>query len=541
MATVEGRALRSTKVPIRRRPLLSSKAFGRGFWFLCVKMQEKYIRILQERIYFSRVMVSSSISRKKMGKMKLEKRKTRKIQKSENQKIQGNIHGKRYKKKNGWIRMQIWGNAFERGYAHGHLLSSELANIREVTLPFLVKTFQHISYEKYERTCHDELYENIRTEYPEFFEEMSGIAAGCNLSFDFILAWNAHLSMSNFFKRIHKKKHHGGTANDGEDGRCSAFIAIGDATETGEIVMAHNTHSDFVSANTFNVVLEIDPYSVNNEKKKGKKIKMQTAPGFIASGSDFFLCGSGIIGCETTIGGINYKPDFSCKKTPYFCRVRQAMQYADSLDEFTEIMKKGNAGDYACSWLLGHTRPNKDKPQEIMLFELGLNTVNIERKTNGLFYGMNAAISPEIREKETSDHLFWDRLSPCGARNIRFHFLLYEKYYGKIGVSNARDILADHYDVSTNEETKGNGLTICRHANLETRIAASPRGAFYPWGCTDGKVVSSAMAKRGSFLGRWGPTCGHAFSASAFLKQHPKYKKWSPVLPNMPTEPWITL
>lgn len=487
-------------------------------------------------------MVSSSISRKKMRK--LEKRKTRKIQKSESHKIQGNIHGKRYKKKNGWIRMQIWGNAFERGYAHGHLLSAELRNIRFTILPFLVKTFQHTSYEKYETTCHDELYENIRTEYPEFFEEMTGIAAGCNLSFDFILAWNAHLSMSNYFKHNnktnHKKTHGGGSATAEENDRCSAFIAIGDATETGEIIMAHNTHSDFVSATTFNIVLEIDPYSVNNEKKKPKKIKMQTAPGFIASGSDFFLCGSGIIGCETTIGKINYKPDFSGKKTPYFCRVRQAMQYADSLDEFAEIMQKGNAGDYACSWLLGHTR-SEGRGQEIMLFELGLKTVNIERKTNGLFYGMNSAISPEIREKETTDLLFWDMMTPCGARNIRFHFLLYEKYYGKIGVANARDILADHYDVSTNKETKGNGLTICRHANLDPRIAASPRGAFYPWGCTDGKVVSSAMAKRGTFLGRWGPTCGHAFSASAFIKQHSKFKKWEPVLPNMPTEPWIVL
>jgi hypothetical protein len=484
-------------------------------------------------------MVSHSlkhISRKK-------NRKTRKIQKQKSESESHKINGRRYKKKNGWIRMQIWGNAFERGYAHGHLLAAELAHIREVILPFLVKTFLHISYEDYEKVCHDQLYENIRTEYPEFFEEMSGIAAGCNLSFDFILAWNSHLSMSNFFKNKtnHKKKHHGGT-NDEENNRCSAFIAVGDATETGEIVMAHNTHSDFVSATTFNIILEIDPEETDPKtKQKPKKIKMQTAPGFIASGSDFFLCGSGIIGCETTIGGIKYKPDFSGKRTPYFCRVRQAMQYADSLDEFVTYMKKGNAGDYACSWLLGHTKPEIKRGQEIMLFELGLNTENIERKTNGLFYGMNAAISPEIREKETTDKLFWDRLSPCGARNIRFHFLLYEKYYGKICVANARSILADHYDVSTNEETKGNGLTICRHANLEPRIAASPRGAYYPWGCTDGKVVSSSMAKRGTFLGRWGPTCGHAFSASAFIEKHPKFKKWEPVLPNMPTEPWITL
>jgi len=477
---------------------------------------------------------------------------TRKNNRKTQKKRSGDIHGKRYPKKNGWIRIQIWGNAFERGYAHGHLLAKELYHIREVILPFLVKTFYHVTYAEYEELCHTQVFENIRTEYPEYFEELSGIAAGSKMSIDFIIAWNCHLSMSSFFKREHKhkhkKKHPKENTNDGE--RCSAFIAVGDATETGEIVMAHNTHSDFVSATTFNIILEIDPHSKEKKEEKNpkpKKIKMQTAPGFIASGSDFFLCESGIIGCETTIGGMNYKPDFSCKKTPYFCRVRQAMQYADSLDDFVAYMKKGNAGDYACSWLLGHTKPEigpGGTGQEIMLFELGLNMENIERKTNGVFYGMNAAISPEIREKETKSkgsEKFWDMNKPSGARNIRFHFLLYEKYYGKIGVANARTILADHYDVSISQETKGNGLTICRHANLETRIAASPRGAFYPWGCTDGKVVSSSMAKRESFLGRWGPTCGHAFSASAFIEKHPKFQKWSPVLPNMPTEPWIVL
>ena len=471
---------------------------------------------------FSSVMV---ISRKKLQKNKV--RKTTKSRKT------SSIQGKRFPKKNGWIRMCVWGNAFERGYAHGYLLAKELLEIREKILPFLVKTFYQIPYEQYEKDCHDRLYDTIRTEYPEFFEELSGIAAGASLKtgksidIDFILAWNADLSMSNMYK---SKKHHS------KDERCSAFIAVGDATETGEIIMAHNTHSDFVSANTFNIVLEIIP-----NKGHGKKIKMQTAPGFIASGSDWFLCENGIIGCETTIGGTNYKPDFSEGRTPYFCRIRQAMQYGESLDDFVEIMKKGNAGDYACSWLLGDTRKER---QEIMLFELGLKTSNIERKTNGVFYGMNNAISPEIREKETeieSAKGFWNMNETSGARNIRLHFLLYEKYYGKINCSNACAILSDHYDVSTNEETKGNGLTICRHANLEDRITASPRGAFYPWGCTDGKVVSSSMAKRWSFLGRWGPTCGHAFSAKAFLHAHPQFKNWSSVLPNMGEKPWIRL
>jgi hypothetical protein len=306
---------------------------------------------------------------------------------------------------------------------------------------------------------------------------------------------------------------------------CSAFIAIGDATENNDIIMAHTTHSDFVSAKTLNIIMEIIP-------EKGNKFKMQTSPGLICSSSDWFVCDNGIIGCETTIGGINYKPEFGI---PYYCRIREAMQYGNSLDDFVSIMLKDNAGDYAGSWLFGDTR---EKTKEIMLLEIGLKENNIERKKNGIFYGMNSAISPEIREKETNDKTHWDMQETSGARNIRFHVLLYEKYYGKINVKNAKDILGDHYDVSQTKETNGNTLTICKHTNLDSRKSAI-RPAFYPFGCTDGKVTNTQMTRQLKFVGRIGSACGTPFYARYFLKSHPEYKKkWEKVLPDMLTEPW---
>jgi hypothetical protein len=441
------------------------------------------------------------------------------------------INGKRFAKKNGWIRIQIFGNAFERGFAHGILLSKELSDIRERILPFLVKTFFHRSYEIYEKNVREKITPIIQSHYPEFFEELQGIASGAlagskskvPLTLDFIVAWNAFLSMPGTYEhRRHKKTGKAGKAGE----RCSAFIAIGDATEKGDIIMAHNTHSDFVSAHTQNIIIEIIP-------ENGQKIKMQAAPGFIASGSDWFLCENGIIGCETTIGDTNYRPEFG---VPYFCRIRQAMQYANSLDDFVTIMQNENAGDYACSWLLGDTRKGQ---QEIMLLEVGLKVVNVERKTNGIFYGMNSAMSKELREKETKDKEHWDFKDTSGARNIRFHVLLYEIYYGKLNMSIARRILADHYDVSLTKETRGNHLTICKHSNLDGN--QGNRGAYYPWGCTDGKVVCSKMAKEMRFQGRWGPSCGHSFSARRFIEKHPSFRSWSSVLPDMPSEPWVFL
>jgi hypothetical protein len=405
-------------------------------------------------------------------------------------------------------------------------LRKELQKIRKYILPFLVKNSYPVSYEKYEIDCRENITDKIREKYPEYYTELQGIESGANfykktnseitITLDFLIAWNSFLSMASFYHKRSAVDH------------CSAFIAIGDATEKGDIILAHTTHSDFVSAKTLNIVMEIIP-------EKGNKIKMQTSPGLICSSSDWFICGNGIIGCETTIGGINYKPKFGI---PYFCRIREAMQYGESLDDFVDIMCKNNAGDYAGSWLLGDTR---EKTKEIMLFELGLYTKNIERKTNGIFYGMNSAISPEIREKETNDKSHWNMNETSGARNIRFHVLLYEKYYGKLNTNIAKSILGDHYDVSQTKETNGNTLTICKHTNLDNRDT-SLRSAYYPFGCTDGKVTTTSMARKMLFIGRMGPACGTPFYSRRFLIKHPEYKKkWAKVLPDMLTEPWILL
>ena len=425
------------------------------------------------------------------------------------------IQGKRYKKKNGWIKVMIYGAALERGYAHGYLLQKELIYIRETILPFLINESLEVSYEKYETDCKTHITPQIQKHFPEFYQEMQGIVSGANhhsITLDFIIAWNSYLSMASFYKRR--------SAVD----RCTAFIAVGNATEKGDIVMGHTTHSDLVLAYYFNIVLEIIP-------SDGQKMIMQTCPGFICSGSDWFLCENGIIGCETTISEINYKPKFG---VPYYCRIRQAMQYGKSLDDYVEIMKKNNSGDYACSWLLGDTKKN-----EIMLLEIALTTMNVEKKTDGIFYGMNSAISPEIREKDTTDKTYWKKNESSGARNIRLHVLLYEKYYGKLNTDIAREILADHYDVDQEVETDGNHLSLCKHDYADDRPLK--RGIRYPFGCTDGKVIDSQLAKQMQFVGRMGPACGYAFSASKYLKQNPKYKKWKTVLRDYPNEPWVKL
>lgn len=419
------------------------------------------------------------------------------------------------RKKTGWIHITIQGSPYDRGYSHGKQLCHLFPRIKTI-LPFLIKNQLEMDVHEYYSIVLTKIKPQIKRLYPEFFSEMHGIADGSNTKLDFIIAWNALLSMYSYYKA---------TKDPTKDAsRCSAFIACGKHTKNGKIVMAHNTHSEYVSATLGNVVLTIIP-------EKGNTIKMQTYPGFIASGTDWFLCNNGIVGCETTISQINYTPEFGA---PYFCRIRQAMQYANTLDEFSTILLHNNAGDYPCSWLLGDTNTNT-----IMLCEIGLNHKNIETTTDGVFYGANSAMDFELRSMETTDNTFEDISKSSGARNARLDGLLNREYYGKLDIPSAKKILADHYDVCTDSIDPGI-RTICKHSELSTESKKMP---FFPHGCVDGKVVDTYMAQKMEFVGRMGSSCGRVFSVKKYLRQHStsEHKKWGKYLMDIQKREWVKL
>ena len=420
------------------------------------------------------------------------------------------VHGNIIEKKSGWITLHIYGSAYERGFAHGFLLSDEFVRIQK-TFPFLVEEQIGVSFKKYMKKSNDVIYPIVKKKFPEFFEEIRGISEGLahsgkDISIEYLIAWNSYVTLYSDFKIDSLIK-------------CSAFIATGNATENGEIVMGHNTHCDFATSQVFNVMIYLTPSA-------GTPFVMQTCAGYIASATDWFICANGMIGCETTITKINYKPKFG---TPYFCRIRQAMQYGNSLDEYTQIMLKENAGDYACSWLFGNVHTN-----EIMLFELGLTVHSVQRKKNGLFYGMNSAIDETLREKETFDVSHDDPSTSCGSRNIRLKQLLYEKYYGSINLNNAKLILSDHYDVGLGKKEM-NSKGICKHNEMDEN------SKYFPFGSTDVKVVNSSMAREMKFLAKFGSGCNRPFFVDEFIKENPRYKKWKNVLVDMPTRRYIEI
>jgi hypothetical protein len=450
----------------------------------------------------------------KTYRKQLQKNKTRKQMYNMHRIICGKIEGKR----GGWIMIRIWGEAYDRGYAHGRLLHKELANVVRI-FPFVVKKDLNTSFVNYLETSNQYILPIIKDRYKEYYEELRGIVDGYNsihkssITINWLIAWNAYMSLYSLYK-------------EGGSERCSAFIACGDSTDNGDIVMAHNTHSDFVSGAVFNIIMMIVP-----PEGKGGAFRMQTAPGLISSITDWFVCANGLIGCETTISDINYRPEFG---SPLFCRIRDVMQYANSLDDMVSILLKDNAGDYACSWLFGDIGTN-----EIMRFEIGLRQHSVERTNNGILYGMNSAVDYALRNLETNDNDADSLANSNGSRSYRLHYLLTNKYKGKINVENAKKIMADHYDEYTNINIMGS-RSICKHMELDPHKGWD-RQSFYPFGCVDGKVLNTKMAKNMHFVGRWGSCCGRIFKGSDFVKLHPKYAEYKEYLPDFSKEAWVNL
>ena len=268
---------------------------------------------------------------------------------------------------------------------------------------------------------------------------------------------------------------------------CSAFIANGDYTTDGKIVCAHNSFISFVDGQYYNVILDIHP-------SKGHRIIMQAMPCFVWSSSDFFITSKGIIGTETTIGGFNKYQN----NLPIFCRIRQAMQYGDTLDDYVDILLHGNCGDYACSWMFGDTNTN-----EIMVFELGLKYHDIKRTKNGYYFGCNVAFDPRIRNLECTNSGYCDIRRHQGSRQVRLPDMI-DMHKGKINLEVAKMIISDHFDVYLGKENPCS-RTICSHYELDQREFMSQADRpkpFQPRGAVDGAVVDTEMAKKMSFSTR---------------------------------------
>lgn len=451
---------------------------------------------------------------------------------------------KRYEK-DGWIHISVKGNPSQIGFGIGSAIHKEIDSY--------IKKDNYIMYEntgfkrEFLADVFYELYINQITErFPEYLEEMKGIVKGLkshnkhynikdivflnlHYTYDYALSNLPKLMSENDILKVKYKEllekgfEVSGSMEGGSKDRCTAFMVVGDWSADGKIVCGHNTFDSFVDAQYANIILDITP---NN----GSQFIMQTGPGMISSGTDFFVSKSGFIVTENTFGGFN---KFELRDPIYF-RSRKAIQYAKKLDDFVTILKDGNGGDYANAWLIGDINTN-----EIMEIELGLEFVAVNRTKNGYFIGFNGAKDPRIRNLECGNVGYNDVRRHQGARKVRLNDLM-DQHKGKIDLNIGHDIMADHYDVYLNK-INPSSRTNCSHYELDAReyMSQSDRPLPYqPQGALDGKVCTSDMAKNVGFSARWGTSCGMAFSAKNFLNRHKQWSHLAGYLHDRPSQPW---
>jgi hypothetical protein len=427
--------------------------------------------------------------------------------------------------KNGWKYISIKGSPKERGYAYGFLCAKEFKEIQKMLTFVMMETFG-MPWTYFIKEVNDDFKEMTRKDFKEFYEEMEGISEGCNAGgcktdIDEIIAWNFYISIPYWYAT--KSQNRVGKEGGSKD-RCSAFIAVGDWTKDGKIVCAHNSFVDYIDGQYMNVVLDLNP-------DNGHRFIMQTSPCCIWSGTDVFVTAKGIIGTETTIGGFHpYE-----KRWPIGYRIRKAMQYGNTLDEYCGILLHENSGDYANSWLFGDTNTN-----EILRIELGLKYHKTEKTKNGFFIGFNAPYDEQIRNLEVNNSGFYDVRRHQGARKVRLADLM-DEYKGKIDIEIAKKIIADHYDVYLEKEDNPCSRTICSHYDLDAREYMSDPSRpkpFAPHGAIDGIVCDTALAKKMSFVAIWGNSCGTPFKAEEYFKKHRQFENFAPYIKDRPTEPW---
>jgi Phospholipase B len=423
--------------------------------------------------------------------------------------------------RNGWVYVHLQGLPEQIGYQHGKLLARETEDLLRVLKPFLRHETKK-DWEFYRRASREILWPHIDA---EFQREIDGIVKGLNDSqvqadrWD-IVALNALEELPYYYVPWLDKKQ-GRLASTHAPGNCSAIIATGSYTKDHRIVMGHNTWTNYIVGERWNVIFDIQP-------ARGHRILMDGLPGVITSDDDFGINSAGIMITETTITGFT---SFDPAGSPEFYRSRKALQYSDSIDDYVRIMLEGNNGGYANDWLVGD-----NKTGEIALFELGLKEHSLRRTRDGYFVGSNFPVDKKLAQIETNFDFTNLKSSPL-ARKARWEQLV-EATKSSIDAEAVKRMEADTLD--TFEKKAGpNERSLCGAVERSPRgIPEWDWGKFFPGGAVQAKVVDGHMAEQMQFWAAMGHPCGYDFIASSFLKSHPHYLWMRGLLNDMKSQPW---
>jgi hypothetical protein len=426
----------------------------------------------------------------------------------------------------GWTYVHLQGTPDQVGFQHGFLLAHEIEDniqVYEVEAPHRAKR----DWSFYREAAENVLWPHLDAEYQQ---ELRGIAEGLHaqgsaLDLWDVVALNGIIELRDYYVPwLDAKEGKPIPPQAVAPGKCSAFIATGSATKGGRVVIAHSNWSSYVEGERWTVVLDIVPVS-------GQHFLMDGLPGVITSQDDFGVNASGLMITETTLP---MAKGFDVNGVAEFDRSRKAMQYATSIDEYAAILRKGNNGGYANSWLIGDR-----KTGEIAYLELGLRHTPLTKKKDGYFVSSNFAANPDLVRDDTPGFNPNDPESSMNARHIRAEEFV-KAHYGKMDTALAEAYLSDHYDTYEHKMDAGK-RSLCGHEDTSPvgeKVWDDP--PFNPGGAVTGKVMDTEMAAKLSFIGRAGHPCGEDFLAAPFLAAHPEFAWQKPILHDMMAGPWTT-
>ncbi len=321
----------------------------------------------------------------------------------------------------GWIYLHIEGQPYERGYQHGYLMAREIPEYLERCAADLGAKVEAESWNQL-RTTVIALF--LRGFDSDILEEMKGIAEGASDAgakwlgrridlVDIVVANTTvelgelrsamrmtptgleglPLNAPSYFDR--KRDSGSDSGRDSAMDHCSAFAATGPATRDGKMVIGHVTWWPLTLAEQTNVMLDIKP-------AKGHRLIMQSYPGGIESGTDWYQNDVGMVLTETTIR----QSPFNIQGTPVAFRAREAIQYGGNVDEVVAQLGTRNNGLYTNEWLIGDGKNN-----EIAMYELGTARTKLWRSsknewfggTEGFYWGDNNAKDLEVRLEYVPD------------------------------------------------------------------------------------------------------------------------------------------
>jgi len=341
----------------------------------------------------------------------------------------------------GWIYLHIEGKPYDRGYQHGYLMAREIPEYLTRCAIELAGKADEQTWNSY-RTTADALF--LRGFDREILEEMRGIADGADAAgakflgrkldlIDIALA-NTTVELGELASAMQRTPTGiEGThfilptyaQHDGPMDHCSAFAATGAATRDGKMILGHVTWWPQTLAEQTNVMLDIKP-------ETGHRMLIQSYPGGIESGTDWYENDAGVVLTETTID----QTPFNVQGTPVAFRARRAIQYGGNIDEVVNELGTHNNGLYTNEWIIGDAKNN-----EIAMYELGTNHTKLWRSsknewfgnTPGFYWGDNNAKDLAVNLEYLPDPQGVPQYIPYvpGTRDLAW-MDLYKRYNGQI-------------------------------------------------------------------------------------------------------------